>query len=113
MIVSPSAEDTAIANNAANGIETQTISVLRQLPRKIRIISAVRIAAVIASCATSWIDARTITDWSKIGVIVNAGGSPALILGIAALTWSTMVRVEAAPFLITVRSAEAWPFSLT
>jgi hypothetical protein len=113
LIVSPSADDTAMANNAASGIETHTISVLRQLPRKIRIISAVRIAAVIASWATSRIDARTMTDWSKIGVSVNAGGRPALIFGIAALTSSTMVRVEAAPFLTTVRSAEAWPFSLT
>jgi hypothetical protein len=62
LIVSPSADDTAIANSTAKGIETHTISVLRQLPRKTRIISAVRIAAVIASCATSRIEARTITD---------------------------------------------------
>ncbi len=38
------------------------ISVLRQLPRKIRIISAVRQAAMIASCTTPSIEARTKID---------------------------------------------------
>ena len=38
------------------------ISVLRQLPRKSRIISAVRQAAMTASRSTPSIDARTNTD---------------------------------------------------
>ena len=51
-----------IANKTASGIDTLTISVLRQLPKNTRIIKAVRKAAVIASCTTSWIEARTSTD---------------------------------------------------
>ncbi len=57
-----SAEETAIANKTASGIDTLTISVLRQLPRNTRTIRAVRKAAVTASCTTSWIEARTSTD---------------------------------------------------
>jgi hypothetical protein len=33
--------------------------------------------------------------------------------GIAAFTWSTIVIVENAPFLMTVSSADALPFSRT
>ena len=62
LIVSPSAEETAMANKTASGMETLTISVLRQLPRNTRIIMAVRNAAVTASCTTSWMEARTSTD---------------------------------------------------
>jgi len=43
-------------------MDTLTISVLRQLPRNTSTIIAVRNAAVIASCTTSRIDARTSTD---------------------------------------------------
>ena len=52
------------------------ISVLRQLPRKIRIISAVRQAAIIASRTTPLIEARTNTDWSASGLISSSGGRP-------------------------------------
>ena len=62
LIVSCSMDSTATANKTASGIEVQTISVLRQLPRKIRIINAVKMAAVTASWTTSFIEARTITD---------------------------------------------------
>jgi hypothetical protein len=44
---------------------------------------------------------------------VSALGNPALMRGIACFTWSTMVMVEKAPFLITVRSTEGVPFSRT
>jgi hypothetical protein len=57
-----SMDRTAIANKTASGIEVQTINVLRQLPRKIRIIKAVNTVAVTASCTTSFMEARTITD---------------------------------------------------
>src|SRR5260370_18266594 len=109
----PSAEETAIANKQASGIDALTISVLRQLPRNTRTIKAVRKAAVIASCTTSRIDARTSTDWSKIGVRVSALGSPALIFGSAAFTWPTIVSVEEAPRLITPSNADAFPLSRT
>ena len=44
-----------------SGIEIQTISVLRQLPRNSRIIKPVRPAAIRASRTTPWIEARTKT----------------------------------------------------
>ena len=45
-----------------SGIEMQTISVLRQLPRKSRIIKPVRQAAMRASRTTPWMEARTKMD---------------------------------------------------
>jgi hypothetical protein len=45
-----------------SGIEMAMISVLRQLPKKTRIIRAVRQEAMIHSRRTPSIDARTITD---------------------------------------------------
>ena len=45
-----------------SGIETAMISVLRQLPRNSRIISAVRHAAISASRSTPLIEARTNSD---------------------------------------------------
>ena len=42
-----------------NGIETEMMSVLFQFPRKSRIITAVRQAAIIASRITPWMEART------------------------------------------------------
>ena len=45
-----------------SGIETAMISVLRQLPRKIRIIEPVRQAAIIASRITPLMAARTKMD---------------------------------------------------
>ena len=55
--------------------------VLRQLPRKIRIISAVRQAAMIASRTTPLIEARTNSDWSASGLISSSGGRPAAMRG--------------------------------
>ncbi len=48
-----------------SGIETMTMSVLRQLPRKTRSMRAVRPAAMPASLTTPSTAARTKTDWSK------------------------------------------------
>ncbi len=44
------------------GIDTAMMSVLRQLPRKTRIMMAVRLAAISVSRSTPLIDARTKTD---------------------------------------------------
>ncbi len=44
------------------GMEMMTISVLRQLPRKIRIMRAVRPAAMAASRSTPFTDASTKID---------------------------------------------------
>ena len=51
------------------------ITVLRQLPRKIKIITAVRLAAMTASRTTPLMAARTKTDWSANGWIFSCGGS--------------------------------------
>ena len=86
LIVSPSALSTMIDVRIDSGIETAMIIVLRQLPRKIRIISAVRQAAMTASRTTPSIEARTNTDWSASGLIWSSGGRLAAIRGSASLT---------------------------
>ena len=48
-----------------SGIEIETITVFRQLPRNTRIISETRIDEMIASWTTFSTAARTNTDWSK------------------------------------------------
>ncbi len=45
-----------------SGMERQTISVLRQLPKNRRIISPVKMAAIVASRTTPLTDARTKSD---------------------------------------------------
>ena len=56
---------TIIEVKIESGMEMQTMSVLRQLPMKSRIISAVRSAAMRASRTTPPMAARTKSDWSK------------------------------------------------
>ena len=97
LIVSPSALSTMIDVRIDSGIETAMISVLRQLPRNSRIISAVRQAAITASRTTPLIDARTNSDWSASGLISSSGGSAGLDRGSAALTSLTMSSVDALP----------------
>ena len=48
-----------------SGIEAETITVLRQLPRKTRISTETRIDEMIASRITFCTAARTNIDWSK------------------------------------------------
>ena len=62
LIVSPSALSTRIDDKIESGIETAMISVLLQLPRKIKIINPVRQAAMPASRITPLIEARTKMD---------------------------------------------------
>ena len=62
LMVSPSRPSTMIDVRMDSGIETAMMSVLRQLPRKSRIITAVRHAAMMASWITPLIAARTKTD---------------------------------------------------
>ena len=62
LIVSPSALSTMIDVRIDSGIEIAMMSVLRQLPRKSRIMSAVRHAAITASRNTPLIEARTKSD---------------------------------------------------
>jgi hypothetical protein len=62
LIVSPKALRIMIELRMERGIETQTIMVLRTLPRKKRIITPVRAAAIVASRTTSLTAARTNMD---------------------------------------------------
>ncbi len=56
---------TMIETKIERGIETATIAVLRQLPKKTRIINAVRHAAISPSLITPSIEALTNRDWSN------------------------------------------------
>ena len=52
-----------------SGMETAMMSVERQLPRKIRIMTAVRQAAIMASRTTPLMAPRTKIDWSERALI--------------------------------------------
>ena len=54
--------------------------VLFQLPRKSRIMMAVRQAAIIASRSTPWMAARTKRDWSKNVVTFRPCGTERLVV---------------------------------
>ena len=112
-MVSPISLSTISEVRIERGIEIQTIKVLRQLPRKRRIMMPVRIAAMIASRTTPRMDARTKRDWSKRGFTFNSGVRPARILGRMALTLFTTERVDACPFLRTVSNAPRLPLVRT
>ena len=62
LIVSPSALSTISEVRMESGMETAMINVLRQLPRNVRIITAVKQAAISASRTTPEIEERTKTD---------------------------------------------------
>ncbi len=62
LMVSPKALSTISDVRIESGIERQTISVLRQLPRNSRIIIPVRMAAIVASRTTPLTEARTKSD---------------------------------------------------
>ena len=96
-----------------SGIEMQTITVLRQLPRNSRIIMPVSIAAITPSRTTPLMAARTNSDWSKSCLTSRAVGKPARILGSRALTLLTTARVEALPLRMTVSSAPRVPLART
>ena len=93
-----------------SGIDTAMISVLRQLPRNSRIISAVRQAGDHASRTTPSTAARTNSDWSASGSIFSSGGSAGQRCAAASrLTRSTMSSVEALPVFWIVSSTARWP----
>jgi hypothetical protein len=102
LMVSPRKLNAMTEVRIESGIETAMIRVLRQLPRKRRIIRAVRQAAMIASWMTPEIAPRTKIDWSASRSILSSGGSVVATRGIAARMLSTTSRVEASPALSTV-----------
>ena len=86
-----------------SGIEVETITVLRQLPRNTRIISDTRIDEMIASRTTFTTAARTNTDWSKSSFSSSPFGAAAWISGSASRAASTTARVEASACLRMAR----------
>ena len=62
LIVCPQSASNAAEVRMESGMEMHTITVLRQLPRNNKIISAVRNAASTASCSTLPMASRTKTD---------------------------------------------------
>ena len=82
-----------------SGIETAMMTVLRQLPRKMRIITAVRQAAMTASRITPLTAARTKMDWSATGWILSCGGSVGITRGRRSRMPRTTSRVDAVPVL--------------
>ena len=89
------------------------ISVLRQLPRNSRIISAVRQAAITASRTTSATAALTKIDWSPIALMWSCGGIVCSTRGNSARMSSTTLIVDALPAFRTVTNTPRWPFSRT
>ena len=112
LIVWPSAASTISDVKIDSGIETAMMSVLRQLPRNSRIISAVRQAAMSASRTTPWIAAartRLIGQRRDLQLRRQSGA----IFGSIALTRWMMSRVDALPVFMTFSSAARWPFART
>src|SRR5579864_8009971 len=88
-----------------SGIEVATTRVLRQDPRKRRIIAAVNPPAMAPSRSTSKSAELTKIDWSKSGLIWRSLGKVAAILGNDFSIRDTTSKVEASPFLSTGKSA--------
>ena len=74
LMVCPNALRQMIEVKIESGIETAMITVLRQLPKKTRIMNPVRQAAMIASRTTPLIAALTKIDWSESSRTSNSGG---------------------------------------
>ena len=113
LMVSPVTLSTMIEVRIASGIEVAMISVLRQLPRNIRIMNAVRQAAIKASRTTPLIAPFTKIDWSAKGLIFSCGGTVAAILGKIDLIPEITFRVEAFPAFSMVTNTERCPFTRT
>ena len=86
-----------------SGIEVETITVLRQLPRNTRISTETRIEEMIASRITFCTAARTNTDWSKSSFRSSPFGAAAWISGSASRVASTTASVEASACLRIAR----------
>ena len=92
-----------IAANTASGMDTLTITIPRQLPRKIRIMSETRIEDSTASWTTFLIAARTNTAWSKSSLSSSPSGAVLRISGRMSRVESTTASAEAFAFFRMVR----------
>ena len=102
--------DTAstIDDRIASGIDTATISVLRQLPRNSRIIAAVSRPAMMLSVHHAFDgrrDEQRLIE-QQVDLAVPSARRPGS-RGSIALTWLTMSSVEALPFLSSVTRRRA------
>ena len=113
LMVAPSRLKQISDTRIESGMEMHTITVLRQLPRKTRIIRPVRNAAVMASRTTPLMAARTNSDWSNNSRTCSSGVIPARIFGIAAFTLLTTSNVDALPLRSTVSRAPRVPLVRT
>ncbi len=111
--VSPRKYSTTSDDRIASGIEIITTSVERQEPRKIRIISAVRPAAMAPSRSKPLTEFVTNIDWSNSSSIFSPAGAAARAASSAFFTPLTTASVEALPFLMTLSRTERRPFSRT
>ena len=109
LMVSPMAPSSRMETRMESGMEMPTIKVLRRLPRKSKIMTAVRAAAMTASFKTPCTAFRTKIDWSASGWMCNSCGSVAAMRGRASRTRETMSKVDALPLLMIVKSAERCP----
>ena len=75
LMVSPVAARSATEVRIASGIDTMMMTVERQLPRKMRIISPVSTAATTPSKMTDDTAAVTNFDWSPTNSSLRLGGS--------------------------------------
>ena len=78
-----------------SGMEAETTTVFRQLPRKIRMSAETSTDDRMASWITFSTAPRTNTDWSKSSFTSNPSGAAALMKGSASRAASTTARVEA------------------
>ena len=109
LIVSPSMLSAITELRIESGMDTAMMTVLRQLPRKTRIITAVRQAAITASRITPLTAAFTKIDWSASSWIRSAGGRVGITRGRRLRIPCTTSTVDAAPVLRTVTRVPRCP----
>ena len=98
-MVWPHNEEQITATNTESGIEIAIMKVERTLPKNIRIINAVKIAAKVPEKITSRIEAFTNTDWSNKTCIFTSRGIVLAIIGSNFFVPSTTFREETVPDL--------------
>ena len=107
----PRARSTSRAATTDRGIETATMRVLRQLPRKSRIMAAVRQAAMSPSTSSPSMAASTKLDWSERIFTSSPSGAEARMVGTSSRTRRATSMLEASPVFITDSTTERRPFS--
>ena len=106
LMVSCSIESTMSEQRIESGMETAMMMVERQLPRKTRIMMAVRQAAMMASRMTPLTAPRTKMDWSDRALIWSCGGNWPLMLSSLARMPAMMSSVDDEPvFMMLIMMA--------